>query len=227
MINIQRAFSYPFEDKEWPVKILIGTLLSVVPIVNFMSRGYSYRVLKGILNEKEFSMPEWGDWGKIFIEGLMVFLISFCYYIIPMVLVFTGVIAAIVGVYYVEEFSRGEGILFGGVFIILLGIFLYFVATILYPMALVNYIKNDERFTAAFRIHEIIPKIFKVVGDYLIAIILMFSLYFFIVLFSFIPFIGIFFSLIQLLLHFYIFYLLWVGLFGTACAGAYDDQVGF
>lgn len=105
----------------------------------------------------------------------------------------------------------------------LLGIFLFFVAMILYPMALVNYIKNDERFGAALRIHEIIPKIFKVMGDYLIAIILMFSLYFFILLFSFIPFIGIIFSLIQLVLHFYIFYLLWVGLFGTACVGAYDD----
>jgi hypothetical protein len=223
MVNIQKAFSYPFEDKEWPVKIIIGTLLSFIPIINFFSRGYSFRVLKGILNEKEFSMPEWGDWGKIFIEGLMVFLISFCYYIIPTILIFTGVITAIVGAYYVDEYSGGVGILVGGVFIILLGIFLFFVAMLLYPMALANYIKNDERFGAALRIHEIVPKIFKVMGDYLIAIILMFSLYFFILLFSFIPFIGIIFSLIQLVLHFYIFYLLWVGLFGTACVGAYDD----
>jgi len=223
MINIQKAFSYPFEDKEWPVKILIGTLLSFIPVINFFSQGYSYRVLKGILNDKEFSMPDWDDWGKLFIEGFIVFLIGFCYYFIPIVLTFVGIIAAIVGVDNIDEYSRGGGLLLGGVFSILIGIFLLLAAMVLYPMALANYIKNGERFGAALRLQEIIPNIFKVMGEYVVAIILMCSIYFVIILFSFIPFVDILFSLLQLVLHFYIFYLLWVGLFGTACREAYID----
>lgn len=223
MINIQKAFSYPFEDEEWPVKILIGTLLSFIPIINFFSKGYSYRVLKGILNNKGFSMPEWDDWGKLFIEGFIVFLIGFCYYFIPMFLTFVGVVTSIVGVYYIDEYSSGGGLLLGGVFSILVGLFLLLAAMVLYPMALVNYIKNGERFGAALRLREIISNIFKVMGEYAVAIILMCSIYFVIIFFSFIPFIGILFSILQLVLHFYIFYLLWVGLFGMACSGAYSD----
>lgn len=69
-------FSLPyFEDEHFFAKTILGSLLMFIPIINFFALGYLHRFLRtprrrihgGLL------LPEWTDWGRLFLEG-----ISFC-----------------------------------------------------------------------------------------------------------------------------------------------------
>lgn len=83
--NFENAFKFPFKDKNWIIKILIGGLLIWIPIVNFVVLGYLLKILKDAKEKKEPSLPEWKNWTELFQEGLMVFVIMFCYSIVVFV----------------------------------------------------------------------------------------------------------------------------------------------
>jgi hypothetical protein len=228
MINIKEAFSYPFKDDDWPLKVLIGTLFVFVPVVNFFSKGYAYTVFKAAINDEELYMPEWDDFKGYFIKGFWVFFIQFCYYLIPMFFIVFGIGLAGGGYYFYEQSNRDEliAVVLMGVFIFLIGLLLAFVAVLLYPMALANYAKGGERFGEAFRLFDIVSKIFSVLGDYLVAYLIMFCVVFFISLLTMLPFIGLIFSIANLFLVFYLYYLVWFGLVGRACSKAFAEYPG-
>lgn len=81
-MDITRAIGYPFKDGNAIVKILIGTVINLIPIVNFISYGYSARVVKEVMAGREEAMPEWDDWGGDFMRGLMLFL-GYLLYFLP------------------------------------------------------------------------------------------------------------------------------------------------
>jgi len=66
-----KAFTFVFEDKNWITKLLIGGLLSLIPIVNFVAIGYGLKVLKNVAEGKEQPLPEWSDFGDYFVQGLV------------------------------------------------------------------------------------------------------------------------------------------------------------
>ena len=45
-MDIGLSFSYMFEDKDWIKKILIGGLISLIPIVNFAALGYVVQLVR-------------------------------------------------------------------------------------------------------------------------------------------------------------------------------------
>ena len=44
--NIENSFKFVFRDKSWIVKLLVGGVLIMIPIVNFIVLGYLLKVLK-------------------------------------------------------------------------------------------------------------------------------------------------------------------------------------
>lgn len=70
-MDIERAVSYPFKDQNWIVKTLIGTIVNIIPIVNFIGAGYRLRSIKAVLAGQESAMPEWDNWGDDFVKGLI------------------------------------------------------------------------------------------------------------------------------------------------------------
>lgn len=227
-MDVKEAFSYPFEDDDWAIKLLIGTVFVFIPIVNFFSKGYAYTVFKAAVNNEELYMPEWDDFKGYFIRGFWVFFIQLCYYFIPLFLILFGVGLAVGGWYFYDLKNGDEFIVvaFMGIFFFLIGLILAFIAIALYPMALANYAKSGERFGEAFRLFDIISKIFMVFGDYVIAYLIMFCVVFFISLLTILPFIGLLFSIANLFLIFYLYYLVWFGLIGRACSKAFIGDVG-
>ncbi len=220
-MDIKEIFMYPTKDKDWPVKMLIGIALSILPIVNFFCAGYAYQVFKAGLNRKPFEMPQWDQWGDIFIQGLIIFAMRLAYFLIP--LVFMGAGAAFLIMGFVLKDSTGvfpSDMILPIALLIGVGLILAIVASILFPMALALYAKNNEQFGAAFRIWEIVSGIFRTLEDYLVAIVLMISVFFAFIVLSVIPYIGI---LIALLFSFYLKYLFYYALFGSACAGAFTE----
>jgi hypothetical protein len=101
--NMQDILTFPFEDPQWPSKLLIASLLMianfVVPLVPMIFLlGYVTLIMQHILRENGRPyLPEWQDWGELFKLGLrlgglmaayfvpllMFFGIAFAFFLIP------------------------------------------------------------------------------------------------------------------------------------------------
>jgi hypothetical protein len=49
-MDFVRAIQFPFEDRDWPTKVVVGTLLSLLP---FMGQGYQITVARNVIRGKE------------------------------------------------------------------------------------------------------------------------------------------------------------------------------
>lgn len=105
-MQIGKAFSFPFEDKAWFTKLLLGGIISIVPILSFAWVGYMVQIAKNVIDGKAEVLPDWGDdFGRKFIDGLIV-TVAYLIYALPALLV----ICVMSGLYLVPVMvSSGEG----------------------------------------------------------------------------------------------------------------------
>ena len=83
LIEAMRA---PFRDPDWLRKLLLGALLGLVPVLNFVAWGYVYRVFIDALNGAERTiLPEWRDWRAYLGAGFWLFIISIVYVVLGVV----------------------------------------------------------------------------------------------------------------------------------------------
>lgn len=189
MVNYGKVLSYPSQD--WK-KVLLGGILNIVPVVNFLSAGYLLNVyLKGIKGQND--LPEWKSFWQIFVKGLFVTIIAFIY-ALPAVLL---LILAITG-------SVMSGIMAGGAFIkpstpLVAGIIsfdiIWFIAVIFFlPMAFARYAEKRKP-GAAFDFKEIMKRIRKGSWEYFGAFLLFNVMTVAVTLvFTFLPILGVFIS---------------------------------
>jgi len=172
MIDIGKALSFPTRSSNWKSKIIIGTVLTLVPIINFSSLGYIYKIYKAVLNREKLELPEWGDWRHLFLVGLRLAIIAFIYFIIPFVItamgagiiVFSSVIDPAAG-------SIGISIFIAGCALALFGLFLWLAVSLALPMALAHYAKSEEKFRSIFKLGDIMASIAKA-RDYMLAFVI-------------------------------------------------------
>jgi len=88
-LNIERAFNYPRLDPNWLNKVLLGSVLLFIPFVNFISIGYFIRCIRDVAEGRDETLPEWTDFGPLFIKGGMMMLI-YLLYLLPY-MAFVGV----------------------------------------------------------------------------------------------------------------------------------------
>jgi hypothetical protein len=93
LVNINEAFSYQFEDVQWPNKLGIGALLSLVPILNFAVVGYEVGIVRNVAAGASEPLPQWDDLGQKWRDGLLLTLAGLVY-AIP-VFLFLGVLLAL------------------------------------------------------------------------------------------------------------------------------------
>ncbi|MDD4803015.1 MAG: DUF4013 domain-containing protein [Syntrophomonas sp.] len=142
---MKQLFRFPFEDREWPVKILLGTVITIVPILNFLSLGYFVKCIKYGWHGRN-QLPDWNNWSELFKEGATVFLISLAYLVIPLLL--GGMIALLPGI--------GIG----------LAAIIIFIMALIIPMAIANYVLH-RNIKDAFRVGEIIYLVSRVFSLYI------------------------------------------------------------
>ncbi len=171
-LDIGKAFRFLFADPNWVVKVIIGTVLSWIPIVNFFSIGNAYRNFKKVLNKGEPALLEWDDWGGFFIDGLKVFVIYLIYMIVPILLMFAGQGMIGSAMYKIAMGGSGGGIMALGWIVYIIAIILSICLGIIMPMAVAYFAKNNEDFSAVFRFKEIIASVLKVIGDYILVIVI-------------------------------------------------------
>lgn len=80
-MDIGRAISFVFKDKDWISKLVITLIVSAIPIVNFAVFGYlivlAGRVMRGMSDEEV--LPEWSNFGSKWIMGLVGSIAGFIY----------------------------------------------------------------------------------------------------------------------------------------------------
>lgn len=142
MIDLGRALKAPFEDADWVSKTLLSFVWGLIGILFFpllavftgVEAEYVRRVSRG-----DERIPDWSDFGKKWVEGLVVWFAGFLYFLPVFVLgamaFAPGIIAAI----------QGEGDLAGGLFVgsaclfTIVAIVYGIAVSILYQAAFVNY----------------------------------------------------------------------------------------
>ena len=144
----------PLQDKEWVKKIGLGGLIGLIPIFNLSLLGY---LLEWILSaEEDVALPEWNEWGKLFANGLIVFLIIIAYSFLPCIFLWMGRGAAGLGgmsivVGYLLKFLAGLG--FGVVSFIL-------------PVVLIQF-AHREKIEETFQMKLIGERIVSVLPEYI------------------------------------------------------------
>ncbi len=94
-MDIGKSFTYMFEDKKWIEKIVIGGLVSLIPIIgNFLVVGYFIELVRRVRQHESEPLPDWDNWGGKLAEGLKLFIIYLVWGLPLIVLYFLAVIPA-------------------------------------------------------------------------------------------------------------------------------------
>jgi len=168
---VSDAVRYPSSD--WKKVIILGVffILSIIIIGIFFVYGYFLRIIKSTLAGYD-ELPEFDEWGDMFVDGLKVFAVFIVYFIIPMIVIFVGVFTSIsaINAGTITDPSAVFGLigLTSIIGIILAIIFALFAYIAIANMALYNEIG------AAFKFSEILERISMIGwGKYIIWFIVM------------------------------------------------------
>ena len=172
-MDIQKSFSYQFEDTEWISKLGLGAVITLVPVLNFAWSGYMVGIIRNVLDGAARPLPAWDDLGKRFTDGLILAAAGLIYALpilllvgIPTVfLVFAGVLSGNQDLQGVSQALAGVG---GVVFFALLCVvILYALAlSIVYPVILLVYAREGT-FASCFQFRRILDLISKNSGPFL------------------------------------------------------------
>jgi hypothetical protein len=146
-MDLAELLQLPFRDRDWAIKMLLGTVITVVPVLNLAAGGYMAACLYNGLKD-HWQMPEWNNWPELFKNGLFVFLIVLAYLLVPILLGFFLVMVPGVGV-------------------ALLSIILLIVGMMI-PMAIANFARYGE-LKDAFMVGEIFYYTSKIINQYIMA----------------------------------------------------------
>jgi hypothetical protein len=193
MVNYGEAVTKPFTDFK---KLTIGIILSLIPIVNFtVVTGFAMESSGLGKTKPSKKMPEWKDLWYLFVKGLAALAIKIIY-MIPAILVITigiglaisdianALLSTVITPEIMSQIKAGEApreelrMVFKENWylilptiakvapVFLVGLLLALVASLLSPMAILNYMKN-KRFSAAFSLGTVIRK--SLTGKYILA----------------------------------------------------------
>jgi hypothetical protein len=93
----EQAFAFPFKDKIWVNKFLIGAALVlagfIIPIIpTVFVWGYLVRLMRDTINTGETAMPEWENWEDLGLKGVYYLVIIFIY-LLPGLVLLAGAVA--------------------------------------------------------------------------------------------------------------------------------------
>lgn len=167
-MDIGKAFTFVTEDESWIKKLLIGGVLTVIPIINLIPVGYGLRVLGNVKRGAERPLPEWDDWGGDFTKGLMLTLAALIYALPAIVLSTIAAVLSAVYTNYYGELGGVAAICFFGLQCLVW--FWTIIVALWMPGAMIRYVATG-RFGGFFQIAEIWALIAGNLGAYGMAIL--------------------------------------------------------
>lgn len=71
-------------DSSWMIKCLLGAVLILVPGAHFLACGYLYELFGRARRGEPIELPEWEDWGRLFHNGVPIFVIFCAFTVAPL-----------------------------------------------------------------------------------------------------------------------------------------------
>ena len=90
-MDVGKSIGYVFEDQKWTNKLLLGLVVTIIPIVNFAYLGYLTIIMQNVSERKPLPLPEWDNFADKFVRGAILFLASLVYSL-PALLLFCPLI---------------------------------------------------------------------------------------------------------------------------------------
>lgn len=166
-MELGKAFTYIFQDKRWLTKLLLGWLVSIVPILNFAFTGYVTKVISNVEGKMEEPLPEWDDFGKKFVIGFFMWVAGIIYSIPIIIVASLSIIPlALAG----DSSSDVVGALVAGTGVVVACLIIIYglLLSLLLPALNINLARKGT-FGSVFQIGEFF-RIFRAhTGDYLVA----------------------------------------------------------
>jgi hypothetical protein len=170
-VDLSKSFAFVFDDEDWVQKVLIGGILSFIPIVNLVTLGYGLRVLKNVAEGVDKPLPAWADFGEYFVKGL-VSVFGSAVWALPIILLsmVLAVVDAVTGYRADPQYVSVPARICMSGFSCLAGLYGLFLGLVL-PAAMTKYAVSGE-FAAFFRFGEIFSYIKSHLGPYIVALLL-------------------------------------------------------
>lgn len=178
-MDIGKSFTYMMQDPNWIMKILIGGVVGIIPIVNFAAYGYMLTVMKNVAEDQPNPLPEWGDFGAHFMKGLYAF-IGILVYILPIILISCclGIVTSVLGGAAGSTGSSDAAGALGGVIGILsiclnciIGLYSLVVAVFIYA-ALTRFAMSNNQLSIFWDFRGTLDLITKNMGNYIMALLI-------------------------------------------------------
>ena len=188
-MDIGKAFTFVFEDKDWIPKVLIGIgilvaglVLSflVVPAIlaGLLLGGYSLEITRRVIRGDDEVLPAWEDWGQLIVDGLQVALIGIVYALPIIILaIFVSVPTEILADYGATQ----SGLSFLGTMSVFVNValscfnFLWAIAMSLVLPAAIGRFAAEGELASAFRFGEIIALVRDNLATYAITAVMVWA----------------------------------------------------
>jgi len=203
MVDYQSALEKPFTDIK---KLLIGIILSILPIINWFAIGF-YIKCSGVGKTKPSNkMPEWKNFGDLFTKGFISVAICLIYLLPALIFAILSIGPLIISFLKsipAEQLAtqapeKAAEILqpllqnmipsiLAVIPFIIITVLLLLLALYVYPMAILSYLEK-ERFADAFKFGKIFKKAFT--GKYFVACLVLILVLWVLSLLDYIPWVG-------------------------------------
>jgi len=176
-MDFGRGLSYIRRDPNWIVKVLLGSVISFVPILNFAAIGYALNTERNIYEGRETPLPEWGEnFGDYFVRGLFGVVIQFIY-ALPAIAVACVYVALVVGAAAATGDSSSSDSAGAGISMMMLCLYpLLFVVGlacgIVGMVAQARYAISNN-FSAALRFGEVFQELRQNFASWVLALVMM------------------------------------------------------
>lgn len=177
-MDINKAFRFVPEDKQWVSKLLIAVLVSIFSfliIPAFFLGGYSIKIVRQVMNGQWDGLPEWDNWKKLFKDGFFVAMAELIY-TLPFIILILIVGGATGGFASLADNGSGDaaGLIAGsGAMLMLCLVGIFIIALLLIAPALTIQYAMKDNFGALFRFSEIMGIIRNNLSDILIVFVIM------------------------------------------------------
>ncbi|MBN1445003.1 MAG: DUF4013 domain-containing protein [Candidatus Omnitrophica bacterium] len=159
--KILDAFKEPVRTQDNLINLLIGGVLTLIPVVNFISMGYLGAKLKKNIEQNKSSVKWDENIEKLFVKGAFLTFICLSYVIIPVLLLFLSgrFMVTLSGGRFLSLFY------FRGQVMNIIGTLLLLIALYLLPFAVCLYLEDND-LKKAFKPRKILEKIFLIIKEY-------------------------------------------------------------
>lgn len=174
-MDVLGAIKRPFTDFN---KLGLGVILLILPIINivtnFFVKGYKLEVARTAFKDK-YTMPVWEGWGKLFLRGLLSWIIGLIFMIPAVILIAISAGKVIYNI--ILQYGLNQGLSVNNqlsdqliqnallqntamIPVFIVGVLLALLAAYLTPIAIMRYIEK-YKFENAFKLKIIFKKAFK------------------------------------------------------------------